>query len=390
MGTIGSSGKGSLIGDLNLPLMAVIVLLVGYGLIVVSSAVSGSSDYSLKRQIFGIGLGVVLMVLIWRFDYRRLADFMWPLLAIDALLLLSPHFPLIGVTSKGATSWVNIFGFQFQPGEPAKIVTILLVAATVSRYHGHLDSGSEYLKVLGICAVPFLCIMSQPDLGSGLVILIICAGILFVGGANRKWLLLTIAVGIVGIAAILILDPILDAAAGTDVFMKDYQMNRLLVFLDEDLDPSGAGYNLKQAKIAIGSGGFLGKGYGNSTQATLGFLPEAPTDFIFCVLAEEFGFLGAFVLLLLYAGLFFVTFDIASRSCDLFGSLIVTGVISMWTFQILDTIGMDCGRMPITGIPLPFMSYGSSFMLVNFMAIGLLLSVWRFRSSAATRRTAKS
>ncbi len=243
--------------------------------------------------------------------------------------------------------------------------------------------------MLGICALPFICIMLQPDLGSGLVILVISAAILFVGGANRKWLLITVAVAVVCIAAVLALDPLLDNMMGRDVFMKDYQMNRLLVFTNEDLDPTGAGYNLKQAKIAIGSGGFLGKGLGGGTQSSMGFLPEAPTDFIFCVLAEELGFVGSALLLLLYLALIFFAFDIASQSCDLFGSLIVTGVIGMWIFQILENIGMCCGLMPITGIPLPFMSFGSSFMLVNFMTVGMIMSIWRFRAAKSALRTAK-
>lgn len=383
------SRAGGRLHSINLGFLAVVALLVIYGLIIVSSATSGSSEYSFSRQLVGVGLGLVAMVICWRIDYRILADLLVPLLIIDVILLLSPHFPLIGVSAKGATSWISIFGQRFQPGEPAKILTIVVVASAVARYRGSLSSGREYLKVLGICALPFICIMLQPDLGSGLVILVISAAILFVGGANRKWLLITVAVAVVCIAAVLALDPLLDNMMGRDVFMKDYQMNRLLVFTNEDLDPTGAGYNLKQAKIAIGSGGFLGKGLGGGTQSSMGFLPEAPTDFIFCVLAEELGFVGSALLLLLYLALIFFAFDIASQSCDLFGSLIVTGVIGMWIFQILENIGMCCGLMPITGIPLPFMSFGSSFMLVNFMAVGMIMSIWRFRAAKSALRTAK-
>lgn len=158
-------------------------------------------------------------------------------------------------------------------------------------------------------------------------------------------------------------------------------MNRLLVFLNTDLDPTGAGYNLRQAKIAVGSGGFLGKGLGNGTQSSMGFLPEAPTDFIFCVVAEELGFLGAMVLIALYLCLLFGSFKVANNTIDLFGTLVIAGIIGMWAFQILENIGMDIGLMPITGIPLPFMSYGSSMMLTNFMAVGLILSVWKHRNA---------
>jgi len=360
-------------------------LLVVYGLVIVFSVTRDSSSYSFSRQVFGVVVGAVVMVFVARYDYRRLANYIVPLLVIDVLLLLSPRLPLIGVSVNGARSWVRLGGFRFQPGELAKIVTVVLMAAVVLRYRGNLNSGREYLKVVGICAIPFVCIMAQPDLGSGLVILVIAATILFVGGANRKWLLVTIAVITALIALMLFLDPILDRAAGSDVFIKDYQMNRLLVFVNTDLDPSGAGYNLRQAKIAVGSGGVLGKGLGNGTQSSLGFLPEAPTDFVFCVVAEELGFVGSVALLALYVVLFMSALRMTGGALDLFGTLIVSGIVGMWTFQVLENIGMDIGLMPITGIPLPFISYGSSFMLANFLAIGLILSVWLHRDRRARR-----
>ena len=369
------------VDGLTVFLLISVACLTVYGLVVVTSATQGDSSYSIPKQIFGVVIGLIAMVILWRYDYRKLSALIVPLLVIDVILLLSPRLPFIGVSVNGARSWIKLGSLRFQPGEPAKIVTILLMAAVVARYHGNLNSGREYLKVLGICAIPFVCIMTQPDLGSGLVILIIAATVLFVGGANRKWLLLTVAIVVGLIALMLALDPLLDKMAGTDVFIKDYQMNRLLVFLNTDLDPTGAGYNLRQAKIAVGSGGFLGKGLGNGTQSSMGFLPEAPTDFIFCVVAEELGFLGAMVLIALYLCLLFGSFKVANNTIDLFGTLVIAGIIGMWAFQILENIGMDIGLMPITGIPLPFMSYGSSMMLTNFMAVGLILSVWKHRNA---------
>ena len=167
--------------------------------------------------------------------------------------------------------------------------------------------------------------------------------------------------------------------------LKNYQRNRLLVFINPDADTSGSGYNLKQAQIAIGSGGLFGKGLGNGTQASLNFLPEAPTDFIFCVLAEELGFVGVITLLGLYIALVVICVKIAKGSPDLFGMIIVLCVVGMLLFQILENIGMDCGLMPITGIPLPFMSYGSSFMLVNFVLLGLVGSVWSHSASGGKK-----
>ena len=246
----------------------------------------------------------------------------------------------------------------------------------MARYGGRLNDLREYLKALAIMAVPFVCVMTQPDLGTGLVYLVIAAFALIIGGADWRFLVGTVGAMVVLVAAVLILDPIADQIAGHDVLLKDYQKSRLLVFMDSSYDTSGDGYNLQQAKIAIGSGGFLGKGFMQATQSSMGFLPEAPTDFVFCILAEEFGFVGALILLAFYIGLIVVSVNVARGASDLFGTIIVICVVGMWLFQILENIGMDCGLMPITGIPLPFISYGSSFMIVNFMMLGLINSVW--------------
>ena len=253
-------------------------------------------------------------------------------------------------------------------------------ASLLARYQGMLDDRREYCKVLGLALVPFACIMTQPDLGTGLVYLAICATIMVMGGAKARYLLITLAAGILAIVAVFAVDELLkyqlEDGSWEYRLLKNYQRSRLLVFLNPEGDLSGDGYNLAQAKIAIGSGGLFGKGLLNATQSTHGFLPEAPTDFIFCVLAEEMGFAGVVVLIALYAALIVLCLSIARGADDLFGMLIVMGVIGMWLFQILENIGMDVGLMPITGIPLPFMSYGSSFMVVNFALLGLIGSVW--------------
>ncbi len=224
--------------------------------------------------------------------------------------------------------------------------------------------------------VPFACIMTQPDLGTGLVYLCIGAVALVVGGARPKYLLITLAAFVAAVIAVFVVDQIIYNSTGEYKLLKQYQRNRLLVFLDPDIDPTGESYNLKQAQIAIGSGGLFGKGLFQGTQHTLGILPEAPTDFIFCVLAEELGFLGVMALLALYAGLVLISFRIAGASSDLFGMTIVMCVVGMWLFQILENIGMDCGLMPITGIPLPFVSYGATGMVMNFIMLGMIGSVW--------------
>ena len=374
---------------INVPFVIVIALLVAYGLVVVYSAVSADADYNFNQQLVGVGVGAVVMALIWAFDYRRLSDYVVLFLVVNIVLILSPHLPVIGVTTMGATSWVKIGPLpQLQPGEFAKITVILLDAAIMARYGGKLDDLREYLKAVGLMLVPFACIMTQPDLGTGLVYLFIGAVALVVGGARPKYLLITLAVGVALIAAVFVVDELLKGSTGEYKLLKQYQRDRLLVFLSQgSADLSDEGYNLQQAMIAIGSGGLTGQGYMQGSQHALGILPEAPTDFIFCVLAEELGFVGVITLLALYVALVIIGFRIASASSDMFGLLIVMCVIGMWLFQILENIGMTCGLMPITGIPLPFMSYGSSFMVVNFALLGLVGSVWAHGKDSSRRTT---
>ncbi|MDO4501654.1 MAG: rod shape-determining protein RodA [Coriobacteriia bacterium] len=366
-------------GSVNVPFVVVTSLLVLLGLVVVYSATSTNADYSFSRQAGTVAVGIVVMLALWRLDYRLLSDFTFLFLIINVVLILSPHLPVIGVEAKGAQSWIKI-GIQLQPGEFAKVTVILLAASVMSRYGGRLDDPREYVKALFVLLIPFVCIMTQPDLGTGLVYLFIGATALVAGGARPKFLLITLVAGIAAVAAVLMVDELLKVQDEDGVYqyklLKNYQRNRLLVFLNPDADTSGSGYNLRQAQIAIGSGGLFGKGLMQGTQASLNFLPEAPTDFIFCVLAEELGFVGVLVLLTLYALLVTILFRIARGASDMFGMLIVMCCTGMWLFQILENIGMDLGLMPITGIPLPFMSFGSSFMFVNFVMLGMIGSVY--------------
>lgn len=377
----------------NFMLLIVLVALLGFGLAVLYSVTLTNATYSFTRQLVGVGIGVAAMVALWVFDYRRLANIYIPLLVLSCLLIVMPYVPGLGVEMNGATSWVKLGPLpQFQPSEFSKPIIIVTLAAAISRYQGALDAGKDYLKMVGIILLPFILLVRE-DLGTGLVILIVGFVILFVGGAARRWLIVTLASGVILVAALLSLNGVVSNMTDGEVkLIKDYQMSRLLVFIDQD-NPSYAddAYNLNQAKIAVGSGEVTGKGWGNATQSSGGFLPESATDFIFCVLAEEFGFFGSFMLIVLYLALLVVALSIGLRSSDLFGSLIVAGIMGMWLFQIVENIGMDLGLMPITGIPLPFMSYGSSFMITNFMCVGLLCSIWARRNdmSNMTRKAAK-
>lgn len=375
-----SVAKSKVFSFVYVPFAASILLLVVYGLLICWTATTGDPSYSFTKQLVGVAIGLVCMAFFWAYDYNKFAGMYIPLLVISCVLILSPHLPVIGVTTMGATSWINI-GMQVQPGEFAKVTIVLFAASLLSRYDGRLDDVREYIKVVLLLLIPFACIMTQPDLGTGLVYLFISATTLVMSGCKIEYLLVTLAIVVVGIALIFALDEILkyQTADGTTEYrlLKQYQRSRLFVFMNQDsLESTDEGYNLKQAMIAIGSGGLFGKGLGSSTQSSLGFLPEAPTDFVFCVLAEELGYVGVMLLLALYVLAIFFAIRLARTCGSTFGMLIICAIVGMWVFQILENIGMCCGLMPITGIPLPFVSYGSSFMIVNFCMLGLIGSIY--------------
>ena len=352
-----------------------LAIMLAFGLIIVYSAVSKDPEYSFSRQLMGVIAGLVAAFALRMVDYRSFSSMSLMFLIISVVLILMPALPIIGVEVKGARSWINIFGVQIQPGEFAKITVILMCASFVSRFGGKIDNAQDYIRLVGILLIPFVCIMTQPDLGTGLVYLFIAGTALVIGGAKLKYLLVSLAIGIVGIIAIFAIDQIIYVTSGEYALLKEYQRSRLLVFIDPAYSASADGYNLAQSLIAIGSGGFFGKGLFNSTQSTLGFLPEAPTDFIFCVVAEELGFVGVVFLLLVYIVFLLSCLKIAYNANSEFGTLIVVCIVGMWIFHILENIGMTCSLMPITGIPLPFMSFGSSFMIVNLILVGMILSV---------------
>ena len=367
--------------DLYLPVLIPTLLLVAYGLVVIWSISPYIEEASFVRQAFGVCLGLVAAAFVWHYDVRAFSNMANVLLIIDIILMILPSIPGLGYSAKGMTGWVRIplIGLRFQPSELAKIVTIFLMASETAQFNGKIPTLRDYVRLCGILLVPFVLILIQPDLGTGLVILFTGACIIIVGGAKRSWVLVTIAIMIFGIAVIIITSSI----DGLPHILKDYQLKRLAVFIDPSVDPTGDGYNLQQAKIAVGSGGLFGKGIGNATQAGQGFLPEAHTDFVFALLSEEFGFVGAVVLLGLYAWLIFATLAFAMRSDSPFVKLTLVGIVAMWAFQILENVGMCIGLMPITGIPLPFISYGSSSMVTHLIAVGVIQSLWRHRKKAA-------
>lgn len=399
---------------LHVGLALAVVTLLGYGTLMVWSATSTMSGHAalVQRQMVGIVVGLLPLVVLWLLDYQSLKAWTGPLMVALALLIISPRIPGLGVAAKGAQSWLQIAGIRlFQPSEPAKLIFIVVLAAVIAEYGGRIDKPRDVMRVMGFVALPLVLILLQPDLGTGLVFVVIAFVMLLIGGLSRRWFLIMGLAGVVLVGTVFGMNSVLNRAlnrgpydpaylaavqkAGgdtsadsvqqvrdTSVLIKQYQLNRLLVFIDPTRDPRGAGYNLAQSKIAIGSGGLTGTGLKAGTQSRLNFIPERHTDFIFSVLGEQFGFVGAMVLLALYLALLASALSISASSRDLYGALIAAGLIGMWVFQILENMGMTMGVMPITGIPLPFMSYGSSFMVTNLAGVGILLSVWSRRYGA--------
>jgi rod shape determining protein RodA len=363
--------------------------LVGFGGVMVWAATLTMTGHvaMVQRQVLGVAVGLLALAVMWVLDYQALKAWTGPLMVALSVLIISPRIPGLGASVAGATSWLQIAGVRlFQPSEPAKLLFIVVLAAVIAEYGGKIESRRDVLKIAGFAALPLALILLQPDLGTGLVFIAIASGILLVGGLKGRWFAALALAGVLLVGALFGVNALLVSATGnTDgVLIKSYQMDRLLVFVDPTRDPKGAGYNLAQSKIAIGSGGLTGAGLGMGSQSRLNFIPERHTDFIFSVLGEQLGFAGAVMLLALYLALLSSALSVSTSSRDLFGALIAAGLISMWAFQILENVGMTIGMMPITGIPLPFMSYGSSFMVTNLAGVGILLSIWSRRYGTTT------
>lgn len=317
----------------------------------------------LKRQGTWTFLGVILVLVFASFDYRFLkvyAGFVY----FGALGLLVLVQTPIGSTVKGSQRWFSFLGFQFTPSEWMKLGVILMLAAYLSELRHEELSLQETLRVTAIAGLPMALVFIQPDMGTTIIITAILVGVLIVAGAKPRHL------AVLALSALVLM-----FAAFQLNIIKEYQVKRLTAFLDEEADPQGAGYNKAQAEIAIGSGGILGLGYMNGIQTNLDYVPEQHTDFIFTVVGEEFGFVGGITVLLLFGVLIFRAFRIALLSKDPFGTYAAAGIASMFSAQVFINIGMTMGIMPITGIPLPFVSYGGTSTLANFVAVGLLLNI---------------
>jgi rod shape determining protein RodA len=352
------------------------VVLAACGLAVLGLAAIYSSTFAslraqglpegliMRRQLLNLGLGLAGMVVVALVDYRRLQA--WAGVVFGAVVLvLGLVLTPLGSTSNGAQSWFSLGAYQVQPSEYAKVAMIVVLAAVFGS--AREPPGLRRLAV-GLAAVAVVCglILLQPDFGTFMVFVPILFGVLLVGGVRLRWLLVLALVGSVGVVGMFKLN-----------VLKEYQKERLTAFIDPSADPDGRGYtyNARQALIAIGSGGVTGKGYLRGTQTNLQYVPEQKTDFVFTVVGEELGFAGAMLLLALLALLAWRGLRIAGVARDPFGTLIAAGVVAMLVFQAFVNIGMTIGIMPITGIPLPFVSYGGSSLVSSFLAVGLLENV---------------
>jgi rod shape determining protein RodA len=315
-----------------------------------------------KRQLTFLGAAVIVLMLAASFDYRLLKVYAGIVYVSSLVLLVMVRTPL-GTSVKGAQRWFELFGFQLAPSEVAKLALIAMLAAFLSELRGELTV-RDVFRTAGIAALPALLVFLQPDLGSSIVFAAILVGMLVVAGARARYLAL------LGLTAVVLI------VAGFQVgLVREYQIERLRAFLDPTSVSEDALHNREQAEIAIGSGGLTGVGYGKGSQTNLDFVPEQHTDFVFTVVGEEFGFAGSVVLLSLFGVLLWRAFRVAMLSRDPFGTYLGAGIASMLALQMFVNVGMNVGIMPITGIPLPFVSYGGSSLLLNFAAVGLLLNV---------------
>ena len=366
--------RQSLLHGFDPVLTAVVGLLLFLGTLLVWAATRDwytrnglDGQYYLKRHIINILIGLVLAYGVTVIDYRLLrayTPFLWGAGVLGLVIVLIPG---LGAEINGAKAWIALpGGFQIQPAELAKIAIIIGMSMILSERTHDSDgpTSRDVLQSLAVAAIPVLLIILQPDMGTVLIISAAVVTIIAVSGAPARWvtalLLLAVLGGFVAVKAGVI---------------SEYQVNRLQTFVDPTADTQGAGYQLRQARITVGSGGLIGTGLFNGPQTNGRFVPEQQTDFIFTVAGEQLGFIGSGAILILYLILLMRGFSIARRTNDPFGRLVCTGVIAWFAFQIFENIGMTLGLMPMTGVPLPFISYGGSSMFATLIGIGLLQNV---------------
>lgn len=393
--------------EVDLSLFLACIGLTVFGGIMIHSVELNQGRIDWWRHWATGGVGLVLAILIARCRYEMLIQWKWIIYAFINFSLIAVR--AIGITALGAQRWINIGGFHVQPSEFAKVGVIITLAALLQARPS--PSLGDMLKMLAVVSLPWALVLSEPNLGTSLVFGAIAMGMLYWGNVNPGWLILLISpiisallnnvflptwlfwvVGMGLIAWRTLPWPWLTAPTAVAInvisgqvghfywnLLKDYQKTRLTGFLDPEKDPLGSGYHLIQSRIAIGSGGVHGRGLFQGTQTQLNFIPEQHTDFIFSAIGEELGFIGCILVLGLFWFICLRLVIIAQTAKDNFGSLLAIGMLAMLVFQVFVNIGMNIGLAPVTGIPLPFLSYGNAALLSNFIALGLVESVANHR-----------
>jgi rod shape determining protein RodA len=398
--------------SIDYPLLLIALVLSAFGVAMVYSAgqVDNPSEFirSLwQRQLGWLAASMVVVFVVTRGSVRLIEWSAWPIYAFSCGLLVLVLLVGTGAgTAASVKGWITIGGRRVgQPAELAKFATILMMARVLASQRERITSLVELWRPLLVVGIPWLLVMKQPDLGTGIVFIGVCFAMLFWAGVSWPLLLMLASPGIslilafstgiwgawffVLVALVLWYRPylvegvvVIVANLVTGVVapilwdrLKPYQQQRFMVWLDPTVDARGAGYNVIQSKVAIGSGGLFGQGFTLGSQKRLSFLPEQQTDFIFSVVGEELGFVGVLAALLLFLALFLRTTRVASRAPDAFPSLVAFGLMSAWFVHVMVNVGMTLNLMPVTGIPLPFFSYGGSFLLVSWLAVAVLLRV---------------
>ncbi|PIX90419.1 MAG: rod shape-determining protein RodA [Candidatus Moranbacteria bacterium CG_4_10_14_3_um_filter_45_9] len=342
-------------------LVAVTLLLLGVSLLTLYSlSVASGVDYFLKQTVFAI-FGLVSMFLVGFLDYRHIQKYSTALYFLTIFIL--SLVLLFGTTVRGTAGWLSFGVFQIQPVEIAKVTLIIFLASFISKKKSELGEWARVIASLVLSAVLIFLVLKQPDLGSSLVLVAIWIGMILASGLRMKHLLVLSLLG----ATLLF---------GSWFTLEGYQKDRIDTFIHPESDPRGSGYNVLQAIVAVGSGGISGKGIGHGSQSQLNFLPEKHTDFIFSVVAEELGLIGAFFVMSLYLTLLYRVKRIGDTASDNFGYLVAVGTLVMFFSQIAINIGMNIGLLPVTGLPAPLLSYGGSSLLSTLFSIGLLLNIY--------------
>lgn len=369
-----SIDRDGFVRQLDLVLLGAVALLLVIGSFLVSASTRDwyashglDPNFYLKRHLINIVIGIFLAAMTAAVDYRLLRAYTPVLWGLAVIGLIAVLIPGVGDTINGARAWISLpGGFSVQPAEFAKLAIIVGMAMVLAeKRDGEKDPRNiDVLQALGVAALPVVLIFVQPDVGTILVVSCAVLAIIAVSGAPARW-----------IAGLLMLAVLGGVAAVQFHILHDYQLKRLQSFINPQADPQESGYQLQQARITIGSGGFLGKGLYKGPQSNGRFVPEQQTDFIFTVAGEELGFVGSAGIIALFAVILWRAGRLARRTTDLFGRLVVAGVMAWFAFQFFENVGMALGLMPMTGVPLPFLSYGGTSMFATLMAVGLLQNV---------------